>query len=66
MPDQRLNARRNDRASEAHLVGDRLQQVVTPNRGHTDSLLQLPGVERVSLHGIRDEQIQVILYVPAE
>jgi len=30
-----------------------------------DALLQLKGVERVSLHGIRDEQVQILLDVPA-
>lgn len=30
-----------------------------------DQLLKLPGVERVSLHGIRDEQVQIVLDVPA-
>ncbi|MBT3067517.1 efflux RND transporter permease subunit [Rhodoferax sp. U11-2br] len=30
-----------------------------------DTLLQLKGVERVSLHGIRDEQVQILLDVPA-
>lgn len=30
-----------------------------------DELLRLKGVERVSLHGIRDEQVQIVLDVPA-
>lgn len=30
-----------------------------------DSLLRVPGVERVSLHGVRDEQVQIVLDVPA-
>lgn len=30
-----------------------------------DRLLRVPGVERVSLHGVRDEQIQIVLDIPA-
>lgn len=30
-----------------------------------DALVRFPGVERVSLHGIRDEQLQIVLDVPA-
>ena len=30
-----------------------------------DELVRFPGVERVSLHGVRDEQVQVVLDVPA-
>ncbi|HEL3169026.1 efflux RND transporter permease subunit [Stenotrophomonas maltophilia] len=30
-----------------------------------DELFRLPGVERVSLHGVRDEQVQIILDVPS-
>ncbi len=30
-----------------------------------DQLLKLPGVERVSLHGVRDEQVQIVLDMPA-
>jgi multidrug efflux pump len=30
-----------------------------------DDLLKLPGVERVSLHGVRDEQVQIVLDVQA-
>ncbi|MRV71953.1 MMPL family transporter [Duganella sp. FT92W] len=30
-----------------------------------DALLQVAGVEKVSLHGVRDEQVQIILDVPA-
>lgn len=30
-----------------------------------DDLLKLPGVERVSLHGVRDEQVQIVLDMPA-
>ncbi|MBV1774577.1 efflux RND transporter permease subunit [Burkholderiaceae bacterium DAT-1] len=30
-----------------------------------DELLNLSGVERVSLHGIRDEQVQIVLNMPA-
>ncbi|WCM93895.1 efflux RND transporter permease subunit [Acidovorax sp. NCPPB 2350] len=30
-----------------------------------DALYGLPGVERVSLHGIRDEQVQIVLDIPA-
>lgn len=30
-----------------------------------EQLLKLPGVERVSLHGVRDEQVQVVLDIPA-
>ncbi|RLJ38623.1 efflux RND transporter permease subunit [Acidovorax sp. 106] len=30
-----------------------------------DDLLKVPGVERVSLHGVRDEQIQIVLDIPA-
>lgn len=30
-----------------------------------DQLYQLPGVDRVSLHGLRDEQVQIVLNVPA-
>lgn len=29
-----------------------------------DALVRFPGVERVSLHGIRDEQLQIVLDVP--
>lgn len=34
-------------------------------RSMRDALQQLPGVERVTLHGIRDEQVQVVLDVAA-
>lgn len=30
-----------------------------------DNLFKVPGVERVSLHGVRDEQIQIVLDIPA-
>ncbi|MFW1411090.1 efflux RND transporter permease subunit, partial [Vibrio parahaemolyticus] len=30
-----------------------------------DDLLKLPGVERVSLHGVRDEQVQIVLDMAA-
>lgn len=30
-----------------------------------DVLLRAPGVERVSLHGVRDEQVQIVIDVPA-
>ena len=30
-----------------------------------DNLLKVPGVERVSLHGVRDEQVQIVLDVAA-
>lgn len=30
-----------------------------------DALLKLQGVERVSLHGVRDEQVQIVLDLPA-
>lgn len=29
-----------------------------------DELLKLPGVERVSLHGVRDEQVQIVVDLP--
>lgn len=34
-------------------------------RALRDQLLRVPGVERVTLHGIRDEEVQVILDIPA-
>lgn len=34
-------------------------------RALRDQLLKLDGVERVTLHGVRDEQVQVVLDVPA-
>lgn len=30
-----------------------------------DTLFKVPGVERVSLHGVREEQIQIVLDIPA-
>lgn len=30
-----------------------------------DQLLRVPGVERVTLHGIRDEEVQILLDIPA-
>ncbi|WP_047250385.1 efflux RND transporter permease subunit [Chromobacterium subtsugae] len=30
-----------------------------------DNLLRVPGVERVSLHGVRDEEVQILLDIPA-
>ncbi len=40
-------------------------EIRTQARRLRDELLKLPGAERVSLHGVRDEQVQIVLNMPA-
>lgn len=48
-------------SGEGYTAGELRQQA----RWLRDQLLRVPGVERVTLHGVRDEEVQVLLDIPA-
>jgi multidrug efflux pump subunit AcrB len=48
-------------SGQGYSAGELRQQA----RQLRDQLLRVPGVERVTLHGIRDEEVQVLLDIPA-